>query len=171
VGAGFGVSRATAYRYRDEVVTVLAEQAPDLHDALTDAAARGWSHVVLDGKVFRTDRCAETTTSTKGETINTCYSGIHHAPGGNVQAIMRPDGLPVWISDVIPGHQHVPSVCSAPCTARRPSSTYPRSPIPATTAPVRASTPRSSSPAAGERCDVSPPAHAESATTSRPHSS
>ncbi|MGH3601839.1 MAG: ATP-binding cassette domain-containing protein, partial [Pseudonocardiaceae bacterium] len=29
VGAGFGVSRATAYRYRDEVVTVLAAQAPD----------------------------------------------------------------------------------------------------------------------------------------------
>ena len=61
VGAGFGVSRATAYRYRDEVVTVLAEQAPDLHDALTEVAAQGWSHVVLDGKVFRTDRCAETT--------------------------------------------------------------------------------------------------------------
>ncbi len=28
VGAGFGVSRATAYRYRDEGVKVLAEQAP-----------------------------------------------------------------------------------------------------------------------------------------------
>ena len=27
VGAGFGVSRATAYRYRDEVIDVLAEQA------------------------------------------------------------------------------------------------------------------------------------------------
>ena len=31
VGAGFGVPRATAYRYRDEVINVLAEQAPDLH--------------------------------------------------------------------------------------------------------------------------------------------
>jgi hypothetical protein len=44
----------TAYRYRDEVVTVLAEQAADLHDALTEVAEHGWSHVVLDGKVFRT---------------------------------------------------------------------------------------------------------------------
>lgn len=106
VGAGFGVSRATAYRYRDEVVTVLAAQAPDLHDALEQVAAQGWSHVVLDGKVFRTDRCAETTTSTKGETINAWYSGKHRAPGGNVQAVMRPDGLPIWTSDVLPGHRH-----------------------------------------------------------------
>jgi hypothetical protein len=106
VGAGFGVSRATAYRYRDEVVTVLAEQAPDLHDALTEVAAQGWSHVVLDGKVFRTDRCAETTLSTKGEMINAWYSGKHRAPGGNIQAIVRSDGLPMWVSDVLPGHQH-----------------------------------------------------------------
>lgn len=106
VGAGFGVSRATAYRYRDEVITALAEQAPDLHEALQQVAEQGWSHVVLDGKVFRTDRCAETTISTKGETINAWYSGKHRAPGGNVQAIMRPDGLPIWASDVAPGHRH-----------------------------------------------------------------
>jgi hypothetical protein len=106
VGAGFGVSRATAYRYRDEVVTVLADQAPDLHDALTEVAEQGWSHVVLDGKVFRTDRCAETTTSTKEETINAWYSGKHRAPGGNVQAVMRPDGQPIWTSEVLPGHLH-----------------------------------------------------------------
>ena len=41
VGAGFGVSRATAYRYRDEGITVLAEQAPDLHEALQQVAERG----------------------------------------------------------------------------------------------------------------------------------
>jgi DDE superfamily endonuclease len=110
VGAGFGVSRATAYRYRDEVITVLAAQAPDLHEALQQVAEQGWSHVVLDGKVFRTDRCAETTTSTNGETINAWYSGKHRAPGGNVQAIMRPDGLPIWLSDVAPGHRHDLSV-------------------------------------------------------------
>jgi hypothetical protein len=43
---------------------------PDLHDALEKVAAQGWAHVVLDGKVFRTDRCAETTRSTRSETIN-----------------------------------------------------------------------------------------------------
>jgi hypothetical protein len=61
---------------------------------------------MVDGKVFRTDRCAATTLSAKGETINAWYSGKHRAPGGNVQAIMRPDGLPIWVSDVVPGHQH-----------------------------------------------------------------
>jgi hypothetical protein len=61
---------------------------------------------VLDGKVFRTDRCAETTISAKGATINAWYSGKHRTPGGNVQAIVRPDGLPVWVSDVLPGHRH-----------------------------------------------------------------
>lgn len=41
LGAGFGISRATAYRYHDEAVTVLAEQAPDLHEALARAKAEG----------------------------------------------------------------------------------------------------------------------------------
>ena len=113
VGAGFGVSRATAYRYRDEGVAVLAEQAPDLHAALQDVADQGWSHVVLDGTVVRSDRCAETTTSTRGATINSWYSGNRRAPGGNVQAVIRPDGLPIWVSDVAPGHQHDVTVARA----------------------------------------------------------
>ena len=106
VGAGFGVSRATAYRYRDEVIDVLAAQAPDLHEALQEVAEQGWSHVVLDGKLIRTNRCAETTTSVKGETINAWYSGKHRAPGGNIQAVVRPDGIPIFVSDAAPGHQH-----------------------------------------------------------------
>ncbi len=106
IGAGFGASRATAYRYRDEGVKVLAEQAPDLHEALQQVAEQGWSHVVLDGTVVRSDRCAETTTSTTGETINSWYSGKRRAPGGNVQAVLRPDGLPIWVSEVAPGHLH-----------------------------------------------------------------
>ena len=106
VGAGFAVSRATAYRYRDEGLKVLAEQAPDLHEALQEVAEQGWSHVVLDGTVFRSDRCATTTESVKGETINAWYSGKHRAPGGNVQAVIRPDGQPIWVSQVAPGHRH-----------------------------------------------------------------
>ena len=106
VGTGFKVSRATAYRYRDEGIRVLAARAPDLHEALADVAEQGWSHVVLDGKLIRTDRCAETTTSVKGETINAWYSGKHRAPGGNLQAVIRPDGQPIFVSDVAPGHLH-----------------------------------------------------------------
>jgi hypothetical protein len=50
---------------------------------------------VLDGKVFRTDRSAQTTTSVKGNTIDSWYSGKHHGGDGNIQALMRPDGLPI----------------------------------------------------------------------------
>ena len=66
LGAGFGVSRATAYRYVAEAITVLVVQVPDLHSALRRVADEGWSHVILDGKLFVTDRLAETTTSVKG---------------------------------------------------------------------------------------------------------
>jgi hypothetical protein len=54
---------------------VLAEQAPDLHEALQQVAEQGWSHVRVDGKVFRTDPTAETTTSVKGAALNIWYSG------------------------------------------------------------------------------------------------
>ena len=45
-----GISRATAYRYLDEVIIVLTEQAPDLRKALERAKDAGSSQVILDGK-------------------------------------------------------------------------------------------------------------------------
>lgn len=106
LGAGFGISRATAYRYHDEAVTVLAEQAPDLNEALERAKADGWAYVILDGKVFSADRCLEKTTSVKGEAIDLWYSGKAHEHGGNVQALSAPNGTPLWVSDVEPGSVH-----------------------------------------------------------------
>ncbi len=106
LGAGFGISRATAYRYLAEGITVLAARRPDLHDALRRAAEQGWAFVILDGKLFDCDRLAETTTSVKGETIDAWYSGKHRDFGANIQAIMLPNGLPIWTADVIPGHVH-----------------------------------------------------------------
>jgi hypothetical protein len=106
LGVGFGISRATAYRYRDEALAVLAAQAPELTEALERVAGDGWSHVVLDGKVIDTDRCRAKTISRKGEQIDLWYAGKTHDFGGNVQAVMRPDGLPVWVSGVEPGSVH-----------------------------------------------------------------
>jgi hypothetical protein len=106
LGAGFGISRATAYRYLAEGIKVLTAQAPNLHDALHRVAADGWSHVILDGKLFRTDRLAETTASVKGKTIDAWYSGKHRDFGANIQAVLRPDGFPIWTSDALPGHLH-----------------------------------------------------------------
>jgi hypothetical protein len=101
-----GVSRATAYRYVDEVIAVLAEQAPDLREALERAKGAGLSHVILDGKVIPCDRCKEPALSVKGEVIDLWYSGKAHTHGGNIQAVLAPDGFPLWISPAEPGSVH-----------------------------------------------------------------
>jgi len=106
LGHDHGVSRATAYRYVEEGTGVLAARAPDLHEALERARQEGIPFVILDGKLFSTDRLAEQVTSVKGEEIDAWYSGRHHRPGGNVQAVIRPDGLPLWASPAEPGHVH-----------------------------------------------------------------
>jgi DDE superfamily endonuclease len=101
-----GISRATAYRYLDEVIIVLAEQAPELCEALGRAKGQGFSHVILDGTVIPCDRCKEPAVSVKGEAIDVWYSGKAHIHGGNVQAVCAPGGFPLWISDVQPGSVH-----------------------------------------------------------------
>jgi hypothetical protein len=106
LAADHGVSRATAYRYVDEVITVLAAEAPELPEALARALAGGVAFVILDGKIIPADRCREKTISVKGEVIDLWYSGKAHRHGGNVQAVARPDGLPLWISPAEPGSVH-----------------------------------------------------------------
>jgi hypothetical protein len=106
LGRDHGVSRATAYRYVAEAVDVLSQQAPGLAEALERAMADGVPYVILDGKVFESDRCSEPLTSVKGEQIDAWYSGKARRHGGNVQAVMRPDGLPLWTSPAEPGSVH-----------------------------------------------------------------
>ena len=101
-----GISRATAYRYVDEVIAVLAGQAPDLHQALERAKDDGFAHVILDGKIIPGDRCKEPAVSVKGQVIDLWYSGKAHCHGGNVQAVLAPDGFPLWVSGVEPGSVH-----------------------------------------------------------------
>jgi hypothetical protein len=101
-----GISRATAYRYLDEVIIVLAERAPELGQALERAKDEGYSHVILDGKIIACDRCKEPAISAKGEVIDLWYSGKAHTHGGNIQAMIAPDGFPLWISPVEPGSVH-----------------------------------------------------------------
>ena len=100
IDAGLPVS--TAYRYLHEGITVLAAQAPDLHDVLAQAKAEGWSHVNLDGTLIETDRVRE-----KNESgYDAWYSGKHKKHGGNVQVLCDPTGFPVWTSPVEPGSTH-----------------------------------------------------------------
>ena len=90
----------------DEVIAVLAEQAPELRDALERARDKGVPHVILDGKIIPADRCGEKTLSVKNEVIDLWYSGKARTHGGNIQAIFAPDGFPLWVSDAEPGSVH-----------------------------------------------------------------
>ena len=104
LGAGSGLSQATAYRYIDEVTAVLAAQAPGLREALERALAEGTPYVILDGTLIGGDRCREKTTGHRhGKEIDAWYSGKKKAFGGNIQALSYPDGRPVWLSQVRPG--------------------------------------------------------------------
>ena len=87
LGAGFGISQATAYRYKDEAVEVLAAKAPTLRETLDKAIDQGLPYLILDGTLISSDRCADKKTSRKGKEIDKWYSGKAHEPAGNVQAL------------------------------------------------------------------------------------
>jgi hypothetical protein len=106
LGAGFGISQATAYRYKDEAVEVLAAKAPTLRETLDKAIDQGLPYLILDGTLISSDRCADKKTSRKGKEIDKWYSGKAHEPAGNVQALAGPGGIPLWVSDVLPGSTH-----------------------------------------------------------------
>jgi hypothetical protein len=85
-----GISRATAYRYLDEAIEVLAAQAPDLHQAPERAKDTGLSHIILDSKIIPADRCEEPTVSVKGQVIDLWYSGKAAARPTVTAATSRP---------------------------------------------------------------------------------
>lgn len=101
-----GVARATAYRYVDEVIEVLAAGAPELPEALARAMADGLAFVILDGKVIPADRCREKTMSTKGESVDLWYSGKGRRHGGSIQAVASPARCSLWVSPAEPGSVH-----------------------------------------------------------------
>jgi DDE superfamily endonuclease len=105
LGAGFGLSQATSYRYVAEGTTVISAQAPGLEEALERAVAEGTPYVILDGKIVASDRCRAKTVSRKGREIDLGYSGKKDF-GGNIQGLFYPGGLPMWVSDVLPGNVH-----------------------------------------------------------------
>jgi hypothetical protein len=83
LGAGFGISQATAWRYVDETLDVLAGWAPGLYEALTGLG--------------ESDRIAAD---------EPYYSMKYRRHGMNVQVIARPDGAPLWFSRATPGRTH-----------------------------------------------------------------
>lgn len=111
LGAGFGISRTTAYNRHAEALQVIAAQAAGLAETLAAAVADGLPYVILDGTLVRCDRLSEFKIGKKGKPIAAWYSGKNHDDGGNIQAIMSPAGVPLWTSDVHPGS--VPDITQA----------------------------------------------------------
>jgi DDE superfamily endonuclease len=97
VAAGFGVSTATAWRYVNETVALLAARAPKLRKAVRDAGKAGHAYVVLDGTLIPVDRVAAD---------RPFYSGKHRRHGMNLQVIASPVGDVLWVSGALPGSVH-----------------------------------------------------------------
>ncbi|WP_209518411.1 transposase family protein [Streptomyces syringium] len=95
LGAGFGVSEATAWRYVDETLEVLAAWAPGLREAPVGLGEGDF--VIVDGTLIPADRI---------KADQPYYSQKHKKHGMNVQVITRPDGTPLWFCRALPGRTH-----------------------------------------------------------------
>lgn len=98
LGAGFGVSTATAWRYAEETVVLLSARSPKLVAALRKAKRDRLHYLVLDGTLIHTDRIAAD---------RSYFSGKHRVHGMNVQVITSPDGTIVWTSGALPGRRTI----------------------------------------------------------------
>ena len=97
LAAGFGVGTATAWRYVNEAVELLAARAPKLRQAVRDATKAGHAYVIVDGTVIPASRLAAD---------RPFYSGKHTKHGMNLQVIASPAGDILWISGALPGSVH-----------------------------------------------------------------
>ncbi|GGT47954.1 transposase family protein [Nonomuraea spiralis] len=97
LGAGFGISTATAWRYVEETVTLLSACSPKLGQALRRAKQDGLHYLVLDGTLIHIDRIAAD---------RPYFSGKHRVHGMNIQVIASPDGTILWTSGALPGKAH-----------------------------------------------------------------
>ncbi|MEU4857874.1 MULTISPECIES: transposase family protein [Actinomycetes] len=97
LGAGFGVSTSTAWRYVEEAVALLSARSPKLTAALRKATKDGLHLLVLDGTLIACDRV---------RADRPYYSAKHRCHGMNIQVIAGPDGTIVWTSGAMPGRTH-----------------------------------------------------------------
>ena len=97
LAAGFAVGTATAWRYVEETIALLAARAPKLRAAVRDATRAGRAYVVVDGTLIPMDRVAAD---------RPFYRGKHKKHGMNLQVIASPAGDILWVSGALPGAVH-----------------------------------------------------------------
>ncbi len=95
LAAGFRIGLATAWRYVQQALTVLAARAEDLPTAMT--RIKHLAYVILDGTLIPIDRVHHEAPY---------YSGKHRRHGVTVQVITDPLGNLVWLSPALPGRTH-----------------------------------------------------------------
>ena len=104
LGAGFGVGVATAWRYVNETIALLAARAPKLRKAARDANKAGHAYVVVDGTLIPIDRVARG----PAVLVRQAQEARHEPPGHRQHPRRRP-------SCGSPGH------CPDRSTTRRPN--------------------------------------------------
>ncbi|RKN32377.1 hypothetical protein D7044_14130 [Micromonospora musae] len=95
LAARFEVGLATAWRYVQEVITLLATAADDLATAMKKI--RMLAYAIMDGTLIPIDRIADQ---------KPYCSGKHKRHGVNVQVIADAVGRLVWASPALPGSVH-----------------------------------------------------------------
>ena len=101
-----GISRATAYRYLDEVIAVLADAGPGPARGAGTGQGRGPS-ARDPGRQDHPRRPVpgeDPQRQRRGHRPVVLRQGPRH--GGNIQAVLAPDGFPLWVSPCEPGSVH-----------------------------------------------------------------
>ncbi|WP_405691336.1 transposase family protein [Streptomyces sp. NBC_00057] len=99
MAGGNNVSESTVRRWRDELITLLAAQAPRLDRALKKIAKQGGEVVLIDGTLVPTQRRT-------GRADRRNYSGKHRRHGLHFLALTDERGRLIWISAARPGSTH-----------------------------------------------------------------
>ncbi|XIE81632.1 transposase family protein [Streptomyces sp. SBR177] len=99
MAGGNNVSESTVRRWRDELIGLLAAQAPRLDRALKKVARQGGEVVLIDGTLIRTRRRT-------GKADRRNYSGKHRSHGLHFLAVTDEKGRLIWISAARPGRTH-----------------------------------------------------------------
>ncbi|WP_455360197.1 transposase family protein [Streptomyces sp. SYSU K21746] len=99
MSGGNNVSESSVRRWRDELIALLAAQAPRLDRALKKVAKRGGEVVLIDGTLIATQRRT-------GKADRRNYSGKHRRHGLHFIALTDEIGRLLWISAARPGRTH-----------------------------------------------------------------
>ncbi|MEU4279777.1 transposase family protein [Streptomyces tanashiensis] len=99
MAGGNNISESTVRRWREEMIALLAAQAPRLDRALKKIARKGGEVVLIDGTLVHTQRRT-------GKADRKNYSGKHRHHGLHFLALTDERGRLVWISAARPGRTH-----------------------------------------------------------------